>query len=269
MIVAVMMGAGVAVTGPSGGHAEAQTPPTTTLPAGPPTSTIPLATTPPTTVPPTTVPAETSGRQWLVPVPTGCAEPELPDVVFVGTVREIGTPAGQPDAAQFDTARFQVDQARAGSVEQYAYDGIVDVRYGIDAKYLETGQQYLVGASVDPAAGVLASKVREPEPAFGGDEVIGAAESDVSCPVLSDPVRTLQIDGTPVEAGVISPLTEAKGSILRSLLLPLTIVFAVIFGLTMLRWILTGVGRGVGSVVRVANEPREVRAATRTRPRAR
>ncbi len=209
--------------------------------------------------------AAAPGRQWLVPVPTGCAEPSLPDVVFVGTINEVGTPAGQPDATEFETARFQVDQTRAGAMEQYAYGGVVDVRYGIDAKYLEEGHQYLVGASVDPQAGVLQSKVREPEPAFGGDQVIGAAESDVSCPALVDPVRTLEVDGTSVDAGVISPLTEAKGSILRSFLVPTLIVFGVLFGLVMLRWILTGLGYGVGSVVRVAAEPREVRAATRSR----
>ena len=134
------------------------------------------------------------------------------------------------------------------------------MRYGIDMKYLDEGEQYLVGASVDPAAGVLSSKVREPEPLFGGDEVIGAAESDVKCPAIVDPVRTLDVDGTPIEAGVISPLADAKRSILRSLLLPLAIAFGIIFGLVLLRWILTGLGKGVGSVVRTAAEPREVRA---------
>jgi len=33
--------------------------------------------------------------------------------------------------------------------------------------------------------------------------------------------------------------------------------------------VLTGLGHGVSSVVRTASEPREVRAATRTRPHAR
>ena len=85
------------------------------------------------------------------------------------------------------------------------------MRYGIDTKYLEKGEQYLVGASVDPAAGVLVVEgPRAAEPLFGGDEVIGAAESDVDCPVIDDPVRTLPLDGTPVDAGVLSPLTDAK-----------------------------------------------------------
>ena len=219
--------------------------------------------------PTTTVPAGTSGRQWLVPVPTGCEVPALPDVVFVGTLLETGTPAGAPETAEYETARFKVDQARAGAIERFSYGGFIDVRYGIDTKYLDADRRYLVGASVDPAAGVLVSKVQEAEPQFGGDEVIGAAESDVKCPVIEDPVRTLNLDGTSVDAGVVTPFLGAKRSILRALLIPTLIAFGVIFGLALLRWLLTGIGYGVSSVVRTAAEPREVRAATRTRPNVR
>ena len=49
----------------------------------------------------------------------------------------------------------------------------------------------------------------------------------------------------------------------------MTIAFGVIFGLALLRWLITGVVSGTGAVVRTAAEPREVRAATRTRPNAR
>lgn len=249
-----------------GSAAHAQAPPGSTVPT---TTGAPLATSPPATTPPTSVAADTSGRQWLVPVPIGCEVPALPAVVFVGTLVQTGTPSGSPQTSEFETGRFRVDQARAGAIERYSYNGFIDVRYGIDMKYLEEGQQYLVGASVASTATVLSSKVREPEPLFGGDEVIGAAESDVNCPAIVDPVRTVDVDGTPIEAGVISPLADAKSSILRSLLVPMAIAFGVIFGLVMLRWIFTGLGIGIGSVVRTASEPREVRAATRTRPNVR
>ena len=88
---------------------------------------------------------------------------------------------------------------------------------------------------------MLVSKVQQLEPLFGGDEVIGAVESDVKCPVVDDPVRTLDLDGTPVDAGVITPLADAKRSLLRALLLPVTIAFGVIFALVAVRWVLTGV----------------------------
>ncbi|HEU4840015.1 MAG TPA: hypothetical protein VFT09_01185 [Ilumatobacteraceae bacterium] len=248
--------------------AGAQVPPpggTTTTVA--PTTTVPLATTPPTTIPTTTVVGDPSGRQWLVPVPIGCDAPLLPDVVFVGTLRETGTPSGQVERTENETARFQVDQVRAGAVDRYAYGGLIDVRYGVDTKYLDEGEQYLVAASVDPAAGVLASKVRQPEPEFGGDEVIGASESDVNCPELADPVRTTHTDGTSIEAGVLTPLAGAKRSVLRALLLPTLVAFGVIFVLVAIRWLLTGIGKGVGSVVHTAGQTREVRSATRGRPR--
>lgn len=217
--------------------------------------------------PDTPVPA--SGRQWLVPVPVGCKVPALPDVVFVGTLLETGTPAGAPEVAEVETARYQVDQVRVGSVDSYSYGGVIDVRYGVDTKYLDDGDQYLVGASLDAESAVLVSKVREAEPQFGGDEVIGAAESDVKCPVLDDPVRTLNVDGTSIEAGVLSPLGNAKRGLLRALLLPLVAAVAIVFVLAMIRWLFTGVFKGLGAVAHTAGQTREVRAATRSRPRVR
>ena len=118
--------------------------------------------------------------------------------------------------ADFQTARFQIDQVRAGDIQPFAYGGLVDVRYGTDTKFLERGTQYVIGASVDPATNALSSKVREVEPLFAGDDVIGIAENDVNCPVLADPVRTLDTDGTSVDSSVLGPMTEAKGDILRA-----------------------------------------------------
>ena len=211
--------------------------------------------------PPDTAPAAADGsaRQWPVPIPTGCNAPPLPDVVFVGTLQ----------AKDFRTARFEIDQVRAGVIERYSYGGVVDVRFGIDTKYLETGTQYLVGASLDPETAVLTSKVREAEPLFGGDEVIGAAETDVECPVLGDPVRTLLRNGASVDSGVLTPLTDSDRSLLRALLLPLGVAFAAVFGLVALRWLLTGIGWGVRSFTQTMREPREVRAVLRSGPRAR
>jgi hypothetical protein len=202
--------------------------------------------------------AQGSGREWLVPVPEGCAEPDLPDVVFLGTL----------DASDFRTGRFHVDQVRAGDMERYSYGDVVDVRLGIDTKYLEVGKQYLVGASLDSQTAMLTSKIRASEPLFGGDEVIGAAETDVECPVLEDPVRTLLPDGSSVDSGVLTPLGEAKRDLLRAVLLPLGVALAAVFALVALRWLLTGLGLAVGSFTRTVAEPREVRAAMRGGPRS-
>jgi hypothetical protein len=210
--------------------------------------------------PPDTAPAAADGspRQWLVPIPDGCPAPALPDVVFLGTLR----------AKDFRTGRFRIDQVRAGVIERYSYGDLVDVRFGIDTKNLETGTQYLVGASLDPQNAVLTSKIRAAEPLFGGDDVIGAAETDIECPVLQDPVRTLLPNGASVDSGVLSPLTDSKRSLLRALLLPLGVALAAVFALVALRWLLTGIGWGVRSFTRTMSEPREVRAAVRSGPRA-
>jgi hypothetical protein len=205
--------------------------------------------------PPDTTPkaADGSPRQWLVPIPTGCDVPPLPDVVFLGTL----------EAKDFRTGRFRIDQVRAGVIERYSYGNVVDVRFGIDTKYLETGTQYLIGASLHPETAVLTSKIRAAEPLFGGDEIIGAAETDVECPVLGDPIRTLLPNGSSVDSGVLTPLTESKRSLLRALLLPLGVALAAVFGLVALRWLLTGIGWGVRSVTQTLSEPREVRAVMR------
>lgn len=232
---------------------------TTTTAPGPTTTLVPLVTSPPpTSAPPTTIAAPTTGRTWPVLVPEGCAAPALPDIVFLGTL----------EATDFRTGRFHVDQVRAGDIERFAYGELVDVRYGIDTKYLTVGDQYLVGASLDPDTAVLTSRVAAADPLFGGDEIIGATETDVECPVLEDPVRTLQPDGTSVESGVLSPFFEDDRGLLRSVLLPLGVAFGIVLALVAVRWVLTGLGYGLGSLFRTAREPRAVRAVRRTNLRA-
>jgi hypothetical protein len=232
---------------------------TTTDPRYPTTSTNVLVTSPPPTVaPPTTVATQTVGRRWPVEIPTGCDEPALPDVVFVGTLQE----------TDYQTGRFRIDQPRAGDVQSLSYQGLIDVRYGIDTKYLVTGRQYLVSASVDPATGVLTSRITEPAPLFGGDEVIGQSESDVDCPVLTDPVRTLLTNGLPVDSGLLRPLEQSRSEVMRSILAPLAIAVAIVFGLAVVRWVLTGIGWGIGAIYRNARATPAVRRFRRTLPRS-
>ena len=197
--------------------------------------------------------AEASGRRWPMPIPEGCPTPELAEVVFLGTVVD----------KDYQTARFRIDQLRAGDLQPYAYGGLVDVRYGDDTRFLSEDTQYLIGATAPDGGTTLASRVRVTEPLFAGDDVIGITENEISCPRLDEPVRTLNTDGTDVDAGVLGPLANSKGDVLRALLLPVAIAMAVIFGLATLRWILTGMGKGVASVVTTASQTREVRAARR------
>jgi hypothetical protein len=173
----------------------------------------------------------------LVVVPTGCLAPPPPVAVFVGTLA----------AADATTARFAVEQIRAGSLDGYAVNTIVDVRYDDDIRFLHAGQQYLVGVIPDPLLRVLTSKVRVPAPLFGGDAVIGVNDTDVRCPRVEDGVKTLLADGKDVDTGVLAPLTTAKKSLLKAILKPLGIAFLVLVVLASMKLL-------VFAMVRAARE---------------
>ncbi len=161
----------------------------------------------------------------LVVVPAGCNSPPAPVAVFVGTLA----------AADATTARFAVEQIRAGSLDGYAVNTIVDVRYNDDIRFLHTGQQYLVGAIPDPVLGGLSSKVRVAAPLFGGDAVIGVDDTDLRCPRVEDGVKTLLTDGTDVDSGVLAPLKTAKRSVAKAIVKPLGIAFGVLFVLVAIK----------------------------------
>ncbi|HEX2783636.1 MAG TPA: hypothetical protein VHN36_08625 [Ilumatobacteraceae bacterium] len=154
----------------------------------------------------------------LIATPVGCTAPPAPIAVFVGTLA----------AADATTARFGVEQIRAGSLDGYAVDTIVDVRYGDDIRFLHPGDEYLVGAAPDAVTGLLSSKVRLAAPLFGGDAVIGVNDTDVRCPRFEDGVKTLLADGTDVDTGVLAPLKTAKRSLLKAVLKPLGIAVGVL-----------------------------------------
>ena len=213
----------------------------TTVPEG----SVPLSALPsePTTgsVPGDSVPdATTPGTLPLVPVPSACTAPPQPEIVFVGVLVE----------RDFRTGRFEIVQVRAGSEAPFAVDGLIDVRYGLDIEYLDIGTEYLVSARRDPVIGLLASKIRAPAPLLGGNDVVGVAESDVECPRFEDPIRTFLPDGLSVDSAVLAPLTEHRTQLVAAFLIPLGVAFAIIFALATLRWAVSGLLRGVGSVVR-------------------
>jgi hypothetical protein len=176
----------------------------------------------------------------LVPVPPGCTPPPLPHVVFVGTVVD----------RDYRSVRFEIEQVRAGRPDPFASGNRIDVRYGLDAQYLDDGQRYLVSAPVNPELGFLVSRVTEPIADFGGDEVIGVSESDVNCPPFEDPTRTLRVDGTRIEADMLEPFVASKGRILGALLVPLGVGVGAIFVLAMLRLSVSGLAHSIAGATR-------------------
>ena len=184
-------------------------------------------------LPPIEDPTAVSAR--LIPIPAGCAAPDVEQAVFIGTLVV-------HDAA---TARFVVGRVRSGSVVGFTVAGLIDVRYGDEVRFLHTGSSYLIGAKVDERTGVLASTVSAPAPLFGGSEVAGLETSDVQCPRVDDPIRTLLLDGTSVESGVLTPIKGAKRALLRAILQPVGVALLVLIGLSSLKLMVFAVGRGV------------------------
>lgn len=148
-------------------------------------------------------------------IPASCEIPLPVRVTFVGSV--VGSDSR--------TARFEVRQIRGGSVEGFSVGGLIDVDYGEDVRFLEPGESYLVAAGVDQTSGRLVSKVRDPEPLFGGNQVIGIGEQNVDCPELEDAVRTLTTDGRSLESGVLAPLGDDRRGLVRAVVLPFVWVF--------------------------------------------
>lgn len=166
-------------------------------------------------------------------VPASCVVPTPVRATFVGTIV----------AADRRTARYRVDQMRGGTLEGYEATGLVDVLYEEDVRFLALGAAYIVAVGVNAETGALYSKVRDPEPLFGGSQIIGMDNSDADCPEIEDAVRTLTIDGGPVESGVLAPLSNSKGRLVRAILLPFVWVFGGLLGLATLRALVVTVWR--------------------------
>ncbi len=215
IIVGMLIGASWSGAASAAPPTEPVPPPSTTVVTVEPVAIgpeLPASQEPPPIVAPIVVSAP------LVSVPPGCNVPRAPVAVFVGTLAD-------SDAT---TARFAVQQVRAGSLDGYAVSTIVDVRYDDDIRYLHTGRQYLVGARPDPITNVLRSKLRLAAPLFGGDAVIDINDTDLRCPRVEDGVKTLLVDGREVDTGVLAPLKTAKKSVVKAVLRPLAIAFVVL-----------------------------------------
>ena len=168
---------------------------------------------------------ETAPTLPLVEVPFGCAPWAIADVVFVGVVT----------ATDSRTARFGDLSVRWGQLPGLDTSGTVDIRFGIDAQYLNEGERYLVGASLHPDLGLPYSRVTPEIVDFAGDEIVGVSEDDVICPPEEDPVVTLMVDGSPVPTALVGSFLSARSRLVAALVIPALAVAGVIFLLAMLR----------------------------------
>jgi hypothetical protein len=187
----------------------------------------------------TEAPPESTLGVVTTTLPPGCPEPPAAAAVFLGEVV----------ASDTRTARFRVDQIRAGSLEGWQVGGLVDVDYFDDTRYLESGETYLVGVGPDPETRRLTSKVSEAAPLFGGNQVVGVNDS-ATCPAQQDPIRTIHPDGSSVESGILHPLVSDKQGLARALLLPASWVFLALVVLATVKGLLVGGGRELVRAIR-------------------
>jgi hypothetical protein len=198
----------------------------------------------------------------LVPIPPGCPVPPSADLAFIGVVVD------KDGFIERGTVRFAIEQLRAGSAAAYTVDGIIDVRYGPDSKYLDVGERYLVSAAVDPEIGRLASTVAPGSPLFGGNDVIGLDDTAVECPELEDPIVTLHVDGTSVDSAVLSPMFEDRRVLLATIGVPAAIAGIALIVLVLLRSVWRWMMSGVFALGRAAVTPTSDHRAVRVRRHA-
>jgi len=159
--------------------------------------------------------------------------------VFVGEVSRV----------EANFVLFEVVSERYGTVADLLRDGVLTVRYPIDdVRHLDVGRRFLVGAVAAPSGirgniPVLESKVRVRPDMFGGDAV--AAVQRVSCPDHEDPVRTLRVNGDPIDTGILRPLLSNRAGLLRAILLPIGAGLALLFLLAATRVLIAGSIRGM------------------------
>lgn len=165
------------------------------------------------------------GRYPLVLVPPGCETPELPEVVFVGTMVQ----------RDFRSVRWEIRQVRAGDLEAFGPGQQVDVRYGLDGQFLGVGEDYLVSARRDPFIGVLVSQVAVKPALFGGADVVGLAPTQVACPPTVDVARTFHTDGSEVSAGLFTSMGAQRTQVLGALIVPVLVLLVVIFVLALVK----------------------------------
>ena len=153
----------------------------------------------------------------------------------------IATFLGEMVSADDSAAIFRVVQVRGGSLGAYVNAGAIAVRYTErETRFLQVGTTYLVGAGGSELFSTLESKVRAKKQLFAGDAVVGVDESDKPCPVIEDPVMTLMPNGQPINAGVFSLLGNARGGVVRALVLPLLFILVFLVGLVITKRLFVG-----------------------------
>lgn len=170
--------------------------------------------------------------QATTTIPEGCFAQTIPQVVFVGKVEKVS------DAS----VSFSIQKTISGDASAYVSgDGRVEIQYGTDGKFLDTGSVYIVGAVTDPFSPILVSKVRPETTTLGG--AVGQTNTGDACPTFEDAVITLREDGTSVNTGVLRPLLKNKLLVVLVLLASVAIAFGGLVTVVVMQRTKRGIAR--------------------------
>lgn len=168
-----------------------------------------------------------------------CVPPVAPDVVFVG--RLISASAG--------TGTFVVSGVRSDPKGFLGLGRAVEVRIGADVRFLGENESYLVAAEHTPD-NAFRSKVRQPLPVFGGDQVVGVDDFGAKCPALSDPIVVRNGDGSAIDTGVLTAFLDDRRGIALAILKPVLWVALGLVALWALKRLVVYATRGLGEMFR-------------------
>ena len=170
--------------------------------------------------------------QATTTIPEGCFAQTIPQVVFIGRVEKVS------DAS----VSFSIQKTISGDASAYVSgDGRVEIQYGTDGKFLDTGSVYIVGAVTDPFSPILVSKVRPETTTLGG--AVGQTNTGDACPTFEDAVITLREDGTSVNTGVLRPLLKNKLLVVLVLLASVAIAFGGLVTVVVMQRTKRGIAR--------------------------
>jgi hypothetical protein len=147
---------------------------------------------------------------------------------------------GKVVAGDSSVARFAVTEVRLGNV-----GSLLDIDYSDndDRRYIKDGHSYLVVAALDPESSHLISKARRPQ-----QEPKGCAKFD--------PIYTNNADGTSIDSSLLAGMHGRWTDVAGAFLLPTAVIFAILFGLVIIKHTFLLTGRGVSYARRRRHERR-------------
>ena len=180
------------------------------------------------------VPQTTSliNPQATTTIPEGCFPQALPQVVFIGEASNVSD----------ESVSFAIQKTITGDASSYVTgDGTVEVQYGTDAKFVDEGKTYIVGAVTDPFLPILVSKLRATTTTLGAE--LGQTNTGDACPTFEDAIITLNENGTSVDTGVLRPLRENKLLIIAALVLSVVLAIGGLAAVVVMQRTRRGIAR--------------------------